>query len=220
MDAASIWTHDVGSDFVVMRWRKEPSAIRYELQWRAAGDAEWSTASDKLQSNTVRKRGLHAGADYEFRVRGRDNLGWNEFSAPAAVRTLADGAALPDAPTLRDAGGLDIVVQWPEASGAERYEIQFADPVVGEWSTASDKLKGASVRKKVSPGQQLEARVRAFADGHWGPFSSPSAPMAPANVADCWPRNLGPSLTNALSQQVPTHALANSIVCLLAVASW
>lgn len=223
----ALWLHDYGADYLSVRWHRAQDATRYELQWRAHGSDAWDTAS--ISSNTVRKRGLAPSTGYEFRVRHRDAIDWSEWGDVSNVHvTLADGAARPGAPVLKDAGGLDVVVQWDRVPDADRYEVQFAEPD-REWQTASAKLKGTSVRKKMpTAGLALEVRVRALVVGVWGVFSPPSSPICAAPLAETWTRNLGRSLISmtptssaiAVPYPVPTQALAGGLVCLFAAASW
>lgn len=219
--------HDAGTTELVVRWAEVPTAVRYELQFRPVGDAdandEWTTVSAALTSCAARKRGLPSGSGFEWRVRARDAVEWLEWSAASEpMHTLGEDATKPGAPSVRTAGGMDVVMEWPSVPNAERYELQWLDPGADEhWLTTSAKLKGTQVRKKgLVPGHAYEARLRALVDGRWGPFSAPSAPLSVATLADCWPRNMGPVLTNAAGQTIPTQVLAGGIVVLFAAASW
>jgi len=216
-----LWAYDVSNDSIAVRWPKDASAVAYELQFRASSAEEWLTASSTLKACTARKSKLQPATTYLFRVRSRDRVGWGSFSSDALEATTLEASVVrPLAPTLKDAGGVDLVVEWPAVPAADRYELQFASDG-GEWATASAKLRGTSARKKsLVPGCAFDARVRALVDGRWSAFSLPSAPMSAAALADCWPRNLGPTLTNAAGELVPTQALAGGLVFLFAAASW
>ena len=206
----TLWLYDAAAHNLALRWHKIPNALRYELQYRVLGDKEWAVASNKLQSNTVKKRGLQPSTTYEFRLRSRDEVDWNDFSAPVQLLTLAEDALQPSVPSFKDAGGSDFVVSWDAQPHAERYEIQFCQGD-GEWVTSSSKLRGTSCRKgNLHPGLPYEARVRGLIDGRWGSFSPPSVPMSAAVLADCWTRNVGRSLITCSKEAVPTQALAGS----------
>lgn len=218
------FAYEATSTELVLRWPAVPTAVRYELQFRPTGssDDDWTTVSATLSSCAARKRGLPPGSSFEWRVRGRDQVDWLQWSDPSEpLHTLAEGVARPHAPRLKDAGGSDVILTWADVPAADRYELQWSDAADGRWQTTSAKLTGTQVRKKgLATGRLYEARLRALVDGQWGPFSAPSAPLAVAPLADCWPRNMGPMLTNATGAVIPTQVLAGGLVCLFAAASW
>lgn len=62
--------HDVDAESVTLQWDASPgNAHAYTLQMWAEGDVEWTTASETIKSTASRKKGLHPGEKYAFRVK-------------------------------------------------------------------------------------------------------------------------------------------------------
>jgi len=88
------------------------------------------------------------------------------------------------APVLESADETSLTLQWeplPIVPVIESYELQWrpADRAGARWITASNKLKGTTIRKKnLEPGAGYMFRVRPKVGGEWGHFSAPSGLMS------------------------------------------
>eukprot|EP00658_Telonema_sp_P-2_P030269 TRINITY_DN22890_c0_g1_i2.p1 TRINITY_DN22890_c0_g1~~TRINITY_DN22890_c0_g1_i2.p1 ORF type:complete len:290 (+),score=62.87 TRINITY_DN22890_c0_g1_i2:182-1051(+) len=221
------WAFDADHESVTIEWQPAEGARAFQLDWRPVGQAEWTTASDKLKGCMVRKKKLESGVGYEFRVRASVQFGqqpstWSDFSEPSAPLFILEPGPRTPAPTMMAADEQSITVQWQPVEDAEQYELQWRPETPGSgWTVASNKLKSTATRKKnLHMRTNYLFRVRPLVADLWAAFSSPSVPMR-AGLSAGLERVVGDTLRAASGAMLSAHAaLPGKLVGLYFSAHW
>lgn len=174
----------------------------YQLEWSATGveGTFRSLASPSATARSHTHTGLTPGADYHYRIRARNSVGWGEWSQ--TVRESTESASVPAAPTLtaQANGATEISLSWnkPNSGGAPitHYELEVLDPLRGwGWLTGGRVSRDTvhHIDRGLAPGTERQYRVRAVNDngpGQWSPVRTvrtdaggPDAPSILAAVA-------------------------------------
>lgn len=119
-----------------------PSAVRGDQQanvtWAAPGDqgcaitgyeVRTSSGSQAANATTHTFTGLSNGTAYSFAVRGRNSVGWSDWSAGSAAVTPAGLPQGPASVTATVDGVGAVTLNWPAANGngaaIQRYELSI-----------------------------------------------------------------------------------------------
>lgn len=248
--------YDVGQDYIVLEWNSlqlGSKFSRYQIQMQVlvaiAVDNSWQTLSTTLQGPFVKKKGLEAGNQYRFRIRGFDEpLGkWqDEYTEPIVFETVDDSSA-PFVPTnvvveskesMSAAAGLNkFTVRWDVPKGYQNnnsniiYALEYKQmgQVGVEWTVASLKITSNVVAKKNIPqGQDWVFRVQAKdnssgdENGTWGRYSKPSEPTMTVVLNQTLAQLFRDDncLVNQQLESVASATLAGKVVMLYFSASW
>jgi len=225
---AAPWVYDCDPESVTVEWESQSGALAFQLDWRLAGSANWTTASDKLKGCQVRKKKLEPSKGYEFRVRVKSGApaewgSWSSVSEPMRVMGAQEPRIAP--PLLLSVDVESITVQWQAVPDVLNYELQWREEAPGtSWITASSSLKSTATRKKnLEQGKGYLFRVKPQLGDGWGLFSPPSAAMRPGKGVSAELVSLiGETTVVPGGQFVPTSAslCGSGLVALYFSAHW
>lgn len=228
---------EASGDALTLEWApREGGLFVVEMATGAAedgGESAWRVLSDKVSGSFLRKRNLAPGETYRFRVKRAKSAGSGDSgpgeSSPVLTATMPPAEAVPAAPkvdalTAQADGNFVATVSWASAPEADCYAVQvrrmLSAPSLA-WTTLSESLKGAAVRKKnLPPADDYVFRYRAQRKGAWGAWSAVSKPAACRALAPCFTNLFGDSLLRG-TESVSSGTLAGkTIMVLFSGPSW
>ena len=159
----------------------------YQIEWSATGveGTFRSLASPAATARLYTHTGLTPGAQYHYRMRARNSVGWGEWSETVWENT--EKAVVPDAPNLTATanGAREINLSWtrPAGNGAPitYYELEYySDEYQGWYWLTDDRLRPDTTHytdrgednSGLEPGTERQYRVRAYNENGAGQWSA------------------------------------------------
>jgi hypothetical protein len=164
---------------------RNPSTTPYQIKagtqyvtstGNLSGTPIWITPTSK----TITIKGLSANTSYSLQARAKNQAGVvTDFGNMATGTTLAE----PPAEITTNVEQRSITLQWPNTSGADRYDIEVDGAVLNNGTSTT------YVHSGLSPNTRHTYRVRVINDGgigSWSPLVSvmtlPDPPPVPINI--------------------------------------
>lgn len=211
---------------LTLHWDTKRGTEAYELQLREGENGTWSTLSNSIRGNLIRKKNLDNETTYFFRVRARDRVDWFDWSTVSrGMSVLKPSSKRLEAPIVDSCDSESITVKWGAVEGSTGYELRFRED--GKfWVDIKAKINGTVARKKgLRNGLQYYFSVKpVFEEGdsreHEWVFS-PSSTAASVMSLHPFIQSIFPSSLQGKNGDVSTaDALSGKLVAIYFSASW
>ena len=184
----------------------------YDVQYKTATAADWSTVSGSVSGTSTTVTGLTNGTAYVFRVRATNRIGDGAWSPASDSVTPADAPEKPAKPT-GVAKVSSVTVSWaaPATRGAaiSAYAVQYKTATAQSWTTWTRTGTATSTSETVTGLANATAyvfRVRATNSVGNSAWSDPSDSVTPAAlpVAPAKPTGVAGAASVTLTWVAPT----------------
>ena len=119
-----------------LSWTNGGDGLRYDLQWRRAGTAAWTSVTN-LSAATYALTGLQPSTGYDWQVRTLCSVGVaSAFSAPATF-TTAGSCAPPTSLTAMNPSATRVVLMWTGTGPGVTYTVQWQPAGSSVWRSQS-----------------------------------------------------------------------------------
>ena len=178
--------------FPVLRWRKIEGIGEYQVQ--VDEDSGFGSPEEAVVRGTTYVPELPAG-EYYWRVRGRNLVGWGEWSDVGSFRVVAPGLVSPgDGDVLRES---PVELSWGVLEGAVGYEVQVSSEVSFS-SPEMRKVEGNSCSLELADGEywwRVRGKDQEGNPGAWSEVRSftlvtlrPGVPVVTSPQEGSWSR--------------------------------
>ncbi|MCK8492936.1 fibronectin type III domain-containing protein [Spirosoma sp. RP8] len=149
--SAGLTTTLVGNS-AQLTWPALGTGITYEVQWRAVGDADWTSKSG-IPSNTTILYGLASNATYEWRVRA---TGSDRYEGPVRFTIPCLQPTFPSAYSSRTSAN----IYWNGTAPNQTYTLRWRAAGTPDWTTVNSLTATSYSLTGLSPSTAYEWQVQ------------------------------------------------------------
>ena len=213
-------------DSITIIWRCTGSEDHSNFELEMCESGSWKSLSNSITSKTIRKKNLHQGVEYLFRVRSKlkGESVWSPFSdSSQPMSVLPANVKILDAPKFRSNDSQSVTLQWMDGTTREGYKIRFRGESDYNWQHVNSIVRDKVVRKKgLSAGIKYYFSICPVGAVEEFDFSPSSLPFMVSSLSQ--------SLKNLLPKELHTpqwpklvstaDALAGKVVAIYFSAHW
>jgi thiol-disulfide isomerase/thioredoxin len=218
---------DRDHESITIAWASISDAVQQEIQLSEVSSegaqGEWATLTSTFKAHFLRKKNLHHGVGYIFRLRYLDANGeWSEYSSISDVFfVLPPEFEMMKPPIFASHDGLSITITWDEVENASGYRLRWRTEGDVEWHTVEGVLESTSARKSnLGNGNYYFAVLPITTDDkNWG-FSASGGPFKVAALHPVLARYMPSTLLTKKGKISTNTLLAGKIFGIYFSASW